>query len=291
MQIYFIFDTMSEIKKEKKTIGQKLKQKYRFVLRDEENHEIVSSVHLRVISVILLIGSVICIFYFFGFISAFLEPVRHVFRTRQEVDIEEVLTLRERLKEMETIVQVQSNYNASIQKLLTGGKLDEIEDELIRQEEAKHTYSGKQESNTNQEGKEAGLEKNNFSERKISQMYLLPPVMGKVSSAFDVSIKHFGLDIVAPKNSAIIAVTDGYVVYSDWSLETGNTIVIQHESNVISIYKHNSMLLKKIGDYVKAGEAIAIIGNTGTLSSGPHLHFELWHQGKPLDAANYIKFD
>lgn len=283
---------MSEIKKEKKTIGQKLKQKYRFVLRDEENHEIVSSVNLKVISVILLIGSVVFIFYFFGFISAFLEPVRQVFRTREEVDIEEVLKLRERLKEMENIVEAQAGYNASIQRLLMGDK-SELEEEVLSLPAEEDEQPGEEREAAGavpDEGK-VRLEKSNFSERKISQMYLLSPVTGKVSSAFDPSIKHFGLDIVAPKNSAIIAVTDGYVVYSDWSLETGNTIVIQHESNVISIYKHNSMLLKKIGDYVKAGEAIAIIGNTGSLSSGPHLHFELWHQGKPLDAANYIKFD
>lgn len=284
---------MSEIKKEKKTISQKLRQKYRFVLRDEENHEIVSSINLRVISVIFIIGSIIAVFYFFGFISAFFDPVREVFRTKEEVEMEEVIQLRERLKEMETIVEVQANYNASIQRLLTGGKMDE-EDADSLMSSIENTQKILEETNKNSadsEVKVKDLEKNNFTERTISQMYLLPPVIGKVSSTFDSKIKHLGLDIVAPKNSAIIAITDGYVVYADWSLETGNTIVIQHESNVISIYKHNSMLLKKIGDFVKAGEAIAIIGNTGSLSSGPHLHFELWHQGKPLDAANYIKFD
>ena len=283
---------MSEIKKEKKSIGQKLRQKYRFVLRDEENHEIVSSINLRVISVILIIGSIIAIFYFFGFLSAFLEPVREVFRTKEEVEMEEVIQLRDRLKEMETIVEVQANYNASIQKLLTGGKMDgEEADSLLSSIENSQKILEETEKKPSEELKNKELEKSTIAERTISQMYLLPPVTGKVSSAFDEEIKHLGLDIVAPKNSAIIAITDGYVVYADWSLETGNTIVVQHESNVISIYKHNSMLLKRIGDYVKAGEAIAIIGNTGSLSSGPHLHFELWHQGKPLDAANYIKFD
>jgi len=84
---------------------------------------------------------------------------------------------------------------------------------------------------------------------------------------------------------------DGYVFSSDWTLETGNTIGIQHSNNLISFYKHNSALLKKTGEYVKAGEAVAIIGNTCTLSSGPHLHFELWHSGKAIDPENFIIFN
>lgn len=84
---------------------------------------------------------------------------------------------------------------------------------------------------------------------------------------------------------------DGYVFFSDWTLETGNTIGIQHANNVITFYKHNSALLKKNGAFVKAGEAIAIIGNTGTKTSGPHLHFELWHKGRPVNAVDYVKLE
>ena len=101
---------------------------------------------------------------------------------------------------------------------------------------------------------------------------------------------HNGLDILAPKNTPIKAVMDGVVILSDWTLETGNTIGIMHDNQVMSFYKHNSSLLKKNGAIVRAGEAIAIIGNTGTLSSGPHLHFELWYKGKPVDPSRYINF-
>ena len=83
---------------------------------------------------------------------------------------------------------------------------------------------------------------------------------------------------------------DGYVISSDWTLATGNTIGIQHTNDIITWYKHNSSLLKKAGDYVKAGEAVAIIGNTGDLTDGPHLHFELWHSGKAVDPEDYIQF-
>ena len=96
---------------------------------------------------------------------------------------------------------------------------------------------------------------------------------------------------MAPKNTAIKAIMDGYVFTSDWTLETGNTIGIQHTNNLISFYKHNSALLKKTGSFVKAGEAVSIIGNTGTLSNGPHLHFELWYNGKAVNPKNYIIFN
>lgn len=122
------------------------------------------------------------------------------------------------------------------------------------------------------------------------KLYFTPPVSGPISAGFMPERRHFGVDVLAPKNTAIKAAMDGFVTLSDWTLETGHTIAIQHDNNVITFYKHNSALLKKVGDFVKAGEAIAIIGNSGTLSSGPHLHFEIWYDGKPLDPAKYVNF-
>lgn len=122
------------------------------------------------------------------------------------------------------------------------------------------------------------------------QLFFVPPLTGVMSAGYDAAKKHFGTDITAPKNSPIQAVLDGYVFMADWTIETGFTLGIQHENDLISFYKHNSALLKKAGDRIKAGEAVAIIGNSGTLSTGPHLHFELWHKGVPIDAEDYIVF-
>jgi murein DD-endopeptidase MepM/ murein hydrolase activator NlpD len=115
-------------------------------------------------------------------------------------------------------------------------------------------------------------------------------VTGSISLEFDLEKKHFGVDINAPANTPIKAVLSGYIIFSGWTLETGNTIGIQHDQNLISFYKHNSSLLQEDGAFVQAGEAVAIIGNTGTLSTGPHLHFELWLAGKPVNPTNYINF-
>lgn len=131
------------------------------------------------------------------------------------------------------------------------------------------------------------------SNRRIEQiegLHFFPPVKGVISNGYNMATNHPFIDIAAPANSVVSAVLDGTVVFAAWTEETGFTIQIQHESDLISIYKHNSKLLKKSGDKVSAGMAIGLVGNTGTLSSGYHLHFELWHKGAPVDPTKYIKF-
>ncbi len=124
----------------------------------------------------------------------------------------------------------------------------------------------------------------------ISSYFFFSPVRGVISNAFNAAEKHFGVDIVADKNEAIKSTLDGTVVFSDWTLETGYVIGVQHQDNLISVYKHNSALLKIIGDYVQAGEVIAIIGESGEQSTGPHLHFELWYNGNPVNPRDYMTF-
>lgn len=125
---------------------------------------------------------------------------------------------------------------------------------------------------------------------EISQMHFFIPVKGIVTNAFDPATDHFGVDLVSDPNARICAVSDGTVIFSGWTLETGYVIYIQHEADLISVYKHNAELLKSAGDRVKAGDAVAIIGNTGQLTTGPHLHFELWHRGNAINPQQYIDF-
>ncbi|WP_346861862.1 M23 family metallopeptidase [uncultured Draconibacterium sp.] len=124
----------------------------------------------------------------------------------------------------------------------------------------------------------------------ISQVHFFVPVNGVVTEHFNSSPDHFGIDLVSEPNARISAVLGGTVIFSGWTLETGYVIYIQHEADLISVYKHNSELLKSTGDKVNAGEAIAIIGNTGEITTGPHLHFELWHKGAALNPEQYIDF-
>ena len=123
----------------------------------------------------------------------------------------------------------------------------------------------------------------------IEGMLFFTPVKGVISQGYD-SVSHPYLDITAPVGSLVSAIADGTVIYDGWNDETGYTIQIQHSNDIISIYKHNDKLLKKAGDKIKAGAPIALMGNTGSLSTGPHLHFELWHNGENLDPTQYINF-
>jgi murein DD-endopeptidase MepM/ murein hydrolase activator NlpD len=111
-----------------------------------------------------------------------------------------------------------------------------------------------------------------------------------MNNPFEPGKGHYGIDIADKEGTPIKAVLGGTVILSTWSYESGFMIAVQHHNNFVSFYKHCSMLLKKVGDYVNAGEVLAIIGNTGTHSSGPHLHFELWHNAHPIDPKLYIKF-
>ena len=131
----------------------------------------------------------------------------------------------------------------------------------------------------------------NNKESKIINQHFFTPLKGVVSSKFSPVDNHFGTDIVAEPKSIVSAVLDGTVIMAGWTLETGYIIEIQHGNNIISVYKHNTELLKDIGSVVSAGETISIIGNSGELyTSGPHLHFELWHNGTPIDPEKYIIF-
>ena len=125
----------------------------------------------------------------------------------------------------------------------------------------------------------------------ISNFYFFTPVKGTITTKFNSTEKHFGVDVVAAPDAVIKSTLDGTVVMSDWTSQTGYVIAIQHSNNLFSIYKHNSALLKSAGNVVKAGEVIAIIGNSGEITTGPHLHFELWYNGAPVDPTDYIAFE
>lgn len=125
----------------------------------------------------------------------------------------------------------------------------------------------------------------------LPEVLLFQPINGEVTNKMNISVGHFGIDIIAPKNEAVVSILKGTVVYQNWSPTDGHVIHIQHKKNLLSIYKHNSEVLKNTGEFVDAGEPIAIVGNSGAHSTGPHLHFELWHNGHPINPENFINFE
>lgn len=161
-------------------------------------------------------------------------------------------------------------------------KLNEInadEEELRKQVEEEDNFSLSMNGN-----------QNSGAVDEVKQMHLMKPIDGYVTDEYNAAKEHYGVDIAAKEESPVKTVLDGKVISAAYTLETGYVMAVQHPNNLVSFYKHNSRLLKKAGSVVKAGEVIAIVGSTGELSTGPHLHFELWHEGKSLNPKDYIAF-
>jgi len=125
----------------------------------------------------------------------------------------------------------------------------------------------------------------------LAGLHFFPPVKGIISGRYEIRTKHFGTDIVTKPRALVSAALDGTVIFTGWTMETGFVIEVQHQNNLVSVYKHNSSLLKETGDMVRAGEEISVVGDSGELyTSGPHLHFEIWYKGSALDPEKHILF-
>ena len=131
-----------------------------------------------------------------------------------------------------------------------------------------------------------GLNKNT----DLLEVFFFSPITGLISRKYNLQEDHYGVDVVSKRNEPVMSVASGTVIMASWTQDSGYVIAIQHSSNVISIYKHNAELLKKTGNFVNGGEVIAIIGNTGDLTDGPHLHFELWYKGNPVNPEDFVTF-
>ena len=134
------------------------------------------------------------------------------------------------------------------------------------------------------------LDLDSYNSGDLQEFFLFSPISGIVLSPYNVKNEHYGVDVVSKKNEPVKCVADGTVIFSDWTQEAGFVISVQHKGDLISVYKHNSALLKKVGTFVNAGDIISIIGNTGELTSGPHLHFELWYNGNPVNPEEFVSF-
>ncbi len=280
---------------------EKPSRKYRLVIFSESTFEEVRSFRFRAWYVWALLGLLVTVIVVLVVALLSLAPLRSlIYGADEYIAPEELIALRERVLDMEAHLQSQDLYINNLRQLLSGEVIQSAdssdlslpddslylvakirEDSLLRRsfdldEQLANVSTARQDLSA--------------SPRSADQLYFVPPVSGSISMGFDLEKEHLGLDINAPANTPIKAITEGYIIYNGWTLETGNTVCIQHDNNIVSFYKHNSTLLKKTGSRVEAGEAVAIIGNTGTLSTGPHLHFELWLDGKPVDPTKYINF-
>jgi Peptidase family M23 len=280
---------------------------YRLVVLNNDTFEEVGSYKLSLMNLYVLISSLLVGFTILVLSLVVFTPLKRLIPGYGGMGSQrDMFELVDRVDSLERVLTAQQTYATNVRKLLTADV--EKESDVVKEK-----VTAVVDSNINVDPSEAEMviraggsspfvgdsgDKNieNKAIKAIGQsdrlesMYLISPLSGSISKSFSLKEKHYGTDLVAPKNTPIKAVADGFVISSDWTLETGNTIAVQHANNVVSFYKHNSSLLKKVGDKVNSGEAIAILGNTGEQSNGPHLHFELWKDGKAVNAQEYIRF-
>jgi murein DD-endopeptidase MepM/ murein hydrolase activator NlpD len=275
---------------------------YRLVVMNNETFEEIGSYRLTLMNLYVFLSSAFVGTALLVLALIVFTPLKRYIPGASPInENEELLKMSNQISKLEGQVTAQKTYYDGFRKMLTDKveaapdkpeeELKQIPDSLLDvdriAEDAQirnQVAGGGFAMNTSLDGSRLLMEKSLFD------LDFKNPMSGIVSKNFEVQTKHYGIDITAPKGKSVNSTLDGIVIAADWTLETGYTIGIQHNNNLISFYKHNSKLLKKVGEVVKANDAIALVGNTGALTDGAHLHFELWHRGKPIDPADYIDF-
>jgi murein DD-endopeptidase MepM/ murein hydrolase activator NlpD len=289
---------------------EKLRDKYKLVVMNHDTFEEVLSFKLSPLSVYVLFSSLIVgTATLVTLLIVFTPLKRYIPGYGDFVRDAEIAALNKKVSDLEEEMEANRAYTANLRKILSGDMADFSREAAAKESDAAPPDSvnaGEAERIPEDDALRASVAAGSFStpppvaaagistiesrETPLEQIYFVPPVTGEVTAVFDPSKQHYGTDVGAPRNTAIKSVADGTVISAGYTVETGYSIAIQHPHNVVTMYKHNSVLLKKAGSTVKAGEAIALIGNTGEATSGPHLHFELWHRGRPINPDDYINF-
>ncbi|MAD50055.1 MAG: peptidase M23 [Flavobacteriales bacterium] len=284
--------------KKKNSFWNRWRFKYRFVILNSESFEERLSFNISRLNVFLL--SCITITLLMGgtaLVIAF-SPLREYIPGYTSTNIRrQMVTLNQLSDSLNTELINRERYLQNIKNIIEGRDIDTNTSSswqrISTQEDI--TVERTPEDSLLREHVEAE-EKFNFfgttsmDNQSVEKLLFFVPVQGLVTQSFNIEEEHYGVDVVTKENELIKSTLNGVVVFSSWTSETGHVIAIQHENNLLSVYKHNSVLLKSQGERVGAGEAVAIIGNSGKWSSGPHLHFEIWYNNNPVDPEQYILF-
>ena len=282
-----------------------LQEKRRIVVLDFDSYEekrnyITSKFTLFIFFSFLLIvfSSLIFLLISYSSIKTFIPGYPNPLE--QKALLDKSISLDQRLSEILIKTEKEEKYLVNVKQILSGASPSNEKEKTIKDFKSKKAN----EKDVISKSEKSLREKVNNREKYdidiipggalkndvLPELLLFPPINGEITNKMNISSGHFGIDIIAPKNEAVVSILKGTVIYQNWSPNDGHVIHIQHKKNLISIYKHNSEVLKKTGEFVDAGEPIAIVGNSGEHSTGPHLHFELWHNGYPINPENFINF-
>lgn len=281
--------------KNKKSYWDRWRFKYKLVILNSESFEERFSLILSRLNVFLIIGAITAFLIIgTGLLIAF-SPLKGYLPGYTSVSMKrQVIKLNHLSDSLSYELALKEKYLNNIRNIING---ESVGEEIIVDDVEEPSFSDvsfiKNTEDSLLRVQVEEEERYNLFKRDEDNSTLplfFKPIRGVVIDSIDHQKAHYGIDIVAKENEVVKATLDGTVIISSWTSETGNVIAIQHSSDFISVYKHNSVLLKKEGVSVRAGEAIAIIGNSGKWSSGPHLHFELWQKGTCIDPQLYINF-
>lgn len=289
---------MAKSKKNKRKITKKLLHKYRLVILNEETFEEKFAVKLTRLNVFVIV-SISSIFLIFTttLLIAFTPLKEYIPGYSSTALKKKATTLNYQVDSLEQVIVMNEQYFESIKRVLKGevSKVEFNKDSII--EAAERDVS---EINLNPSKEDSLLREKVDKEDKYSlfesatsrvSFVLFSPVTGTISQGYNPIEKHYAIDIVVAKDTPVKAVADGTVILAEWTAQTGYIIMLDHGNGLISVYKHNASLTKEQGELVKSGEVIALSGNSGELTTGPHLHFELWNDGYPIDPSAFIDFE
>lgn len=285
-------------KKERKKLAKKLLHKYRLVILNEDTFEERFAIKLTRLNVFVLISlSTIFLILVTILLIAF-TPLREYIPGYSSTALKkEAISLNYKTDSLQQVIALNEQYFESIKRVLKGDVKTVVfnKDSIIKAAELDINKINLEPSKADSLLREKvdKEDKYNLFESATSKVnfVLFPPVTGTISEGYNVKEKHFAVDIVVAKDTPVKATSDGTVILAEWTTQTGYVIIIDHGNGLISAYKHNASLTKTQGDLVKTGEVIAISGNTGELTTGPHLHFELWSDGYPIDPTAFIDFE
>lgn len=272
-------------------------KRYRISLVENDTHVSIGSVRFTKINGIFIGTGIVIAFILLIYCLIAFTPLRSTIPGYPNAHSKEVAVANAiRIDSLETIITKWDLYAENLSRVLAGDETISI-DSIVSTNRTKYLSAKSQEELNRRDSilRETVQLEEQFGVRGTSRnlpvegMHFFSPIKGVVSQGFDIAL-HPAIDITAPSGSVVSAVYDGFIIYTGWDEGKGNVIIIQHPDNVISVYGHNQKLLKKLGESVKAGTSIALVGNTGSLTTGDHLHFELWSDGTPMDPTKLISF-
>lgn len=287
--------------KPKKTIGERISTKYQLVIRKEENLEEKSTFGFTYGKVLVLLF-VVFMSIFAGSLYLSQTLLARWFDPRyaqREMD-NKLYQLRLRVDSLAREEEEKAEFIENFKRVLNGDTSNSFVDAPTALKEQtkpiKPVSTAKLAPSDSQFRKDfeqselslISLTSSKYSE--LSETFFFTPITGFISDRYDVKKAHYGVDIVAKSNEPVKCIADGTVIVASWTQDAGYVIAIQHRGNLLSVYKHNAELLKKVGSFVNAGEIISIVGNSGEMTSGPHLHFELWYNGNSLNPEEFVTF-